>query len=101
MTGVMFGMGSFLSAWINFGTYYAGLKYPTSSFPWCFPLAVQILPALLLLVGSPVLPQSPRWLIKRERPEEALRILSRLHAKKHDGGDTDEYAKREFVQMSR
>lgn len=101
MTGVMFALGYMLSGWINFGTYYAGIKDPKSSFAWRFPLAVQLLPALLLFFGSPLLPQSPRWLIEKERPEEALKVLKRLHAKKQDDGDIDEYAKREFVQMSK
>lgn len=103
MTGVMFALGYMLSGWINFGTYYAGINDSSSSFPWRFPLAMQILPAILLLMGSPLLPESPRWLIEKDRPVEALQVLKRLHAKTHSGdrGDLDEYAQREFIQMSK
>jgi hypothetical protein len=35
------------------------------TFGWRFPLALQCLPALVLLLGSPWLPRSPRWLISK------------------------------------
>lgn len=37
---------------------------------WRLPLALQIVAPLLLIIGSPRLPESPRWLISRERDEE-------------------------------
>lgn len=99
MTGFMFAIGNSLSAWVNVGTYFEGTGDPKSGFAWRFPLAVQLLPALILLVGSPILPASPRWLIQRERYEEAEAILSRLHG--HLGDQAGTYAKREFNQMSK
>jgi len=97
MTGVMLAVGYSLSAWINYGTYYAGVNNPTSSFPWRFPLAFQILSALIMLVGSPLLPYSPRWLIAKGRKGEALAVLRRLHKRSDEAHD--EYARREFIQM--
>lgn len=99
MTGVMFAMGYMLSGWINFGTYYAGVDNPASSFPWRFPLAMQVLPAIPLLLASPILPESPRWLIEKDRPEEAFTILKKLHGQFRDGGEFNDYAQREFIQM--
>lgn len=81
MHGVMFAVGYSLSAWIGFGTYFSS---PDSSFGWRFPLAFQTAPALLLLVGSPFLPFSPRWLLQQDRPEEAYAVLRRLHISKED-----------------
>jgi sugar porter (SP) family MFS transporter len=99
MTGIMFAVGYTLSAWINYGTYYAGINNPDSSFPWRFPLAFQILPALIMLIGSPILPFSPRWLVQQGRFDESLKVLRRLH--KVAGDNHDEYARREFIQMTK
>lgn len=62
MHGVMFAMGYTLSAFIGFGVSFISTSGSTSSFPWRFPIAFQMVPALLLLAGSPWLPYSPRWL---------------------------------------
>ncbi|OQU94842.1 hypothetical protein CLAIMM_01134 [Cladophialophora immunda] len=99
MTGFMFAIGNSLSCWINVGTYFKGVNDPKSEFAWRFPLAVQLLPTLILLLGSPILPASPRWLIMKERHEEAETVIRRLHG--HLGDQAGEYAKREFNQMSR
>jgi sugar porter (SP) family MFS transporter len=98
-TGVMFAIGNALAAWINVGTYFKGVGDPKSEFAWRFPLAVQLLPAVILLAGSPILPASPRWLIQRDRHEEALAILRRLHG--HLGDEAGNYAMRQYNQMSK
>lgn len=47
---------------------------------WRLPLAIQIIPALILAVGCWTwVPPSPRWLVAEERYECALEVLSRLH----------------------
>lgn len=94
MHGVMFAVGYSLSAWIGFGTYFSPT---TSSFGWRFPLAFQCAPSLLLLIGSPFLPFSPRWLLQQDRHQEALDVLMRLHTSKEDPEGHE--AKREFYQM--
>ncbi|EXJ86934.1 hypothetical protein A1O3_03888 [Capronia epimyces CBS 606.96] len=99
MTGVMFALGYMLSGWINFATYYAGQKDPSSTFPWRFPLAFQAAPALVMLLFSPLLPESPRWLLQKDRHGEALAITRRLHHSKTDINDS--FARREYIQMSK
>ncbi|KAH8807242.1 arabinose-proton symporter [Xylogone sp. PMI_703] len=94
MHGVMFAVGYSLSAWIGFGTYFSPKD---SSFGWRFPLAFQCGPSLLLLVGSSFLPYSPRWLLQKDRLEEALAVLKRLHTSKEDPEGRE--AQREFYQM--
>lgn len=45
--------------------------------------AMQFVPAVLLLIGIPFLPRSPRWLAKVGRKEQAIHVLASIHA----GGD--------------
>ena len=99
MHGVMFAMGYTLSAWIGFGVYFITASGSSSSFPWRFPIAFQMVPALLLLLGSPWLPFSPRWLMMQNRNEEAHDVLMKLHRDKTDPHDT--IARSEFYQMKK
>lgn len=64
-----------------------------------FPIAFQMVPALLLLAGSPWLPYSPRWLMAQNRDEEAHEVLIKLHKIKEDEHDT--MARKEFYQMKK
>ena len=95
----MFAMGYTLSAWLGFGMYFITASGSTSSFPWRFPIAFQIVPAAMLLAGSPFLPFSPRWLMMMDRNEEAHDVLIKLHRDKHDEHDT--VARTEFYQMKK
>ncbi|KAI1624494.1 general substrate transporter [Exophiala viscosa] len=88
--GCCINLGYFLAAWIGFACYYAA----DSTFGWRFPNAVVVLWAVLLLVGTLFVPESPRWLVQRQRNAEALKILCRLH---HDPSDPeDTFAHREL-----
>lgn len=49
-----------------------------SPFRWRFPIAFQIIPLLVLLAIVWVFPESPRWLVRVGREEEARYILGRL-----------------------
>ena len=55
---------------------------PASAWRWMF--AGAIVPAIVLLAGMVVLPETPRWLIKNGREEEARRVLVSAH-----GNDVD------------
>ena len=46
---------------------------------WRLMLAVCGIPAIVFLALMPLMPESPRWLIKRGRNDDALRVLRRLH----------------------
>lgn len=47
---------------------------------WRLPLALQTVPAVILLVGSPFLPFSPRWLMSKGREVECRATISKLRA---------------------
>jgi MFS family permease len=56
-------------------TEFACLKTQSLSFSWRFPLALQVIFLLFILVASPFYPESPRHLMKTGRVDDARRIL--------------------------
>jgi hypothetical protein len=54
------------------------MENQNSSFVWRFPIAFQIAPLIVLFVIIWFMPESPRWLVKVGREEEARFILQRL-----------------------
>jgi SP family xylose:H+ symportor-like MFS transporter len=58
---------------------------------WRWMFGSEALPALLLLVLLFFVPESPRWLTKQNRSDEALEILTRV--------DGAEYAKTELLEI--
>lgn len=51
---------------------------PNSRASWRVPMAVQIPPAALILVGAFVLHESPLWLLRKGKDEQAFRALEAL-----------------------
>lgn len=53
---------------------------------WLLPLALQLVPAVVLGCGILFMPFSPRWLTHHNREEEALEVLASLRglSKDHD-----------------
>ncbi|KAK9452502.1 general substrate transporter [Dipodascopsis uninucleata] len=49
------------------------------SLAWRLPLALQAVPAVILLIGTPFLPFSPRWLMSKGRKVECRNTISKLH----------------------
>ena len=72
--GTMIVFGVMLSYWIDLGLSFA----EPSSVAWRFPIAFQIVLALIILAAIPGLPESPRWLMFKGREEEALEVLCAL-----------------------
>ncbi|KAA1477372.1 general substrate transporter [Dentipellis sp. KUC8613] len=60
-----------------------GCSYINGVASFRIPWGLQMIPAIVLSVGMLFFPESPRWLVDHDRPEEAHRILADLHG----GGD--------------
>lgn len=73
LEGVFASLGLALSQWIDLGLFFA-----PGSVSWRFPLAVPILFNMIMLAFIPFLPESPRWLVKCGRVEEARTIMAIL-----------------------
>jgi MFS family permease len=65
--------------WMNY--LFARTFDPNSEIRFRIPLALQVVPALIVLLGLIPVPKSPRWLIMKGRHNEALESLSKLRQK--------------------
>lgn len=67
--------------YISYGSSFIGS--PSEPTPTAFrvPWAVQMVPGIFLALALIFMPESPRWLAKHERWEEAGRIIAAVHAK--------------------
>ncbi|GFF96297.1 quinate permease [Aspergillus udagawae] len=71
--------GIMVSFWINYGTNHIGGTGPTQKdAAWLLPLALQLVPAVILGAGMIFMPFSPRWLIHHDREDEAKKVLMSL-----------------------
>ncbi|RAR07032.1 high affinity glucose transporter [Stemphylium lycopersici] len=57
---------------------------------------IQFVPCVMFMIGLPFLPESPRWLAKVDRTEEAIHILASIQA---DGNIEDPYVVAEYEEI--
>lgn len=72
-TGFFIGTGITMSLWVDFGFYYL-----RGTGAWRAPLALQIAFSLVVMASIFLLPESPRWLMKKGQVDEAREVLSAL-----------------------
>jgi len=89
--GALITGGVCLSYWLDFG--FSFLE--PSSISWRFPIAFQIVFALIILAFILELPESPRWLILKGKEDEALSVLGALSDLPYD----DPYIHAEFTAI--
>ena len=56
----------------------------SENWPWRIPFGLQTIPSLILSVGILFCPFSPRWLISRDREDEAQKILINIRSSCYD-----------------
>ncbi|EXJ94890.1 hypothetical protein A1O1_00008 [Capronia coronata CBS 617.96] len=89
---VLWYLGSIIAAWTCFGT-----GHMLTSWSWRIPSIIQGLPSLFVALSVVFgLPESPRWLYAKGRPEEARKILGRYHA---NGDETASIVESELSEI--
>ncbi|KAJ5388690.1 hypothetical protein N7509_011231 [Penicillium cosmopolitanum] len=75
--------GILIMYYISFGCSYIGGGDSTNYSEKVFriPWGLQMLPAVLLFFGMMFLPESPRWLARKDRWEECQSVLTLIHGK--------------------
>ncbi|KAI2627141.1 guanine deaminase [Xylaria nigripes] len=88
---VSYFVGQLLAAGIAFGT-----NSIPNNFAWRIPSWLQITPSLVQMLFIFLVPESPRWLLTKERHEKAFDILAKYHG---EGNRESEFVKAEFAQL--
>lgn len=86
--------GISLASWVGFGTSFTDAA--DGQFRWRFDFAIQILPIIALAIMSLLIPESPRWLVKDGKCDEAFDIVAKLRG--NDDANHPE-AQREYIEI--
>ncbi|KAH0847075.1 putative MFS sugar transporter [Fonsecaea pedrosoi] len=73
-----------LASWVGYACHFSS----NATFSWRFPIALQMLPAIALIIGCFFIPFSPRW--------QAQAVLKRLH----DDHEDPLFWEKEYLQIS-
>ena len=72
------------------GVVYASSTMTTKAAYW-LPIGMQLVAPSIMIIGSPFLPESPRWLVWKGRSEEARAAARKLFATATNDFDASEY----------
>lgn len=73
-----------------------GSSYIEGSAAFRLPWGLQMIPAMLLFLGLVFLPESPRWLAKKDRWDEAKSVLVLVHGR---GDENSVWVARELEEI--
>lgn len=86
-------LGNLAAAWITYGTFRIN-----NTWSWRIPSVLQGVPSLIqVLLVFIVVPESPRWLVRQGREEEARQILAYWHC---NGDDNDPLVHFEYNEIT-
>ncbi|KAB5518125.1 putative MFS sugar transporter [Coniochaeta sp. 2T2.1] len=85
LEGLFISTGLAIGAWVNLG-----MSFHHGSVAWRFPLALSIVWSCFILLNTPFMPESPRWLIRRRRVAEARIVLADLNDTNRDADEINQ-----------
>lgn len=96
-------LGSMFNAFYSVGALLgAGIVYQTlyiqSNWSWRLPSILQAAPSLIQVAAAFMVPESPRWLVSKDRQEEALNLLIKYHA---EGDASNPLPHAEFAEIKK
>ncbi|KAL9616004.1 MAG: hypothetical protein Q9160_009075 [Pyrenula sp. 1 TL-2023] len=71
----LWNLGAIVNTWLTFGT-----RHIDSNWSWRIPTLGQAIPSVIQIAFLFWIPESPRWLISKDRHNEALAVLGKYHA---------------------
>ncbi|KAJ5159069.1 uncharacterized protein N7500_008720 [Penicillium coprophilum] len=77
----LWNLGALVAAWITYGSFRIG-----NTWAWRLPSLLQGVSSVLQIGFCFLIEESPRWLISKERDEEARKLICKYHA---NGDDSD------------
>jgi sugar porter (SP) family MFS transporter len=88
--------GAIVVSWLSFGT-----NYLNNEWSWRIPAIVQAVPSIIQLAFIYWVPESPRFLMAKDRHDEALAILAKYHANGNVNHPTVQFEYREIKETIR
>lgn len=76
LMGLVLLAGYNVAIWGSYGFFFF---HPKANNQWRPMLALQCLPVTILLICMPWIPESPRWLVMKDRIDDARVVLLKLH----------------------
>lgn len=85
-------IGSIIASWVVYGCSFID----DDDRAWRIPIWCQMITSGIVVIFVFFLPESPRWLVARDRHEEAAKVLSRYHG---EGDENNPYVQLQMKEM--
>lgn len=87
----LWNFGAIIATWTTYGTFKMN-----NNWSWRIPSILQAAPSVIQFAFLWMVPESPRWLLSKDRDQDALRMLAKYHA---NGDVTDPTVQFEFTEI--
>jgi sugar porter (SP) family MFS transporter len=92
----LWNVGALIVGWLSFGT-----NFSNTEWSWRVPALIQAFPSAIQIVFIYWVPESPRFLMAKDKHEQALNILAKYHANGDVNNATVQFEYREIKETIR